>query len=121
VNGDLDDVLSAAAKLGQDGGMPTRLTPELPPRVAAAHKAVSSTARVLVLRYLMAHPESTRTEIAEGSEQPRGSAWFALRELEELGYAVHTGTGRSYRYSIDSEKLRRDLLEFVEWTLGGSE
>lgn len=92
----------------------------MPPRVAAAHKALSSTARVLVLRYLIAHPGSTRTEVAENAEMPRGSAWFALRELVELGYAVHARAGRSYRYSIDAEQLRNDFNEFIDWTLGRS-
>ncbi len=90
----------------------------MPPRVAAAHKAVNSTARLLVVRFLLANPEARRSEIADGTGITSASAYVALKELEELGYTAHTGAARSTRWSIDRELLTRDLAEFVAWTLG---
>lgn len=115
---DIDDALSLAAALGQDGEMPTRLTPDMPPHAAAAHKAVNSTARLLVVRFLLANPGAGRSQIVDGLGIAPTSVNGALKGLEELGYAVRTGTVRSTRWSIDRELLTRDLAEFVAWTLG---
>lgn len=90
----------------------------MPPRVAAAHKAVNSTARLLVVRFLLASPGAGRSQIVDGISIAPTSANAALKELEELGYAVRTGTVRSTRWSIDRELLTRDLGEFIAWTLG---
>jgi hypothetical protein len=96
--------------------------PDMPPRVAAAHKATTGTGRLLVLRFLLANPNASRVEVAEGSGAGAKSAWVAIRELEELGYVQTapdtSAAGRTiHRYSVDRELLSADMAAFVSWVL----
>lgn len=113
---------AAAAALGQDGRMPSRLdTPEMPPRAAAAHRAISGNGRLRALRFLLDHPNSTRPEVAEGAAISTAAAQTVLADLEELGYVIadtpEPRNGRTIRYSADRPAITRDLHEFMIWTL----
>lgn len=116
------DILTAAAALGQNGAMPSRLElADVPPRAAAAHKAISGHARMTVLRFLLDNPGSSRPGIVAGTGVSQGSASVALRELEELGYVTADveapRKGRSVRYSANRGVLTDDLTAFVAWML----
>ena len=117
-----NDMLTSALALGQNRRMPSRLElADLPPRAAAAQKAISGTARVSVLRYVLDHPGSSRPGIVAGTGVSLGSASVALRELEELGYVAadveEPRKGRTVRYSANRGILTDDLTAFMAWML----
>lgn len=94
----------------------------MPPRVAAAHKATGGTARLLVLRFLLANPGASRADIVAGAGAGESSAWVAVSELDELGYISRTpatsAAGRAmHRYTVNREQLQADMAEFVAWVL----
>lgn len=94
----------------------------MPPRVAAAHKATGGTARLLVLRFLLANPGASRSDIVSGAGAGEKSAWVAVRELDELGYiatveATSTAGRTIHRYTVNREQLQADMTEFVAWVL----
>lgn len=83
---------------------------------------MSSPARLLVLRALLAAPSATRADVAAAGNLAARSAWGALRELEELGYVTVegrevTGRGANHRYSVDRQRLDDDLEALVRWVL----
>lgn len=100
--------------------MPARLTPDMPARVAAAQRAISSTARLTVLRFLLGNPGSTRAEVSTGAGIGSKSTWVALKELQELGFVdvtqdAGTGPGANHRFSVDGSRLSEDLGALVAW------
>lgn len=118
-----DEALERATTLlRQDGAMPARLTPDLPDRVAAAQRALSGPARLLVLRFVLAHPDSRRAEVVEGTGLGTDTGYKALRELQQIGFVTvtkdaGTGPGANHRYSVDGDRLRDDLAALVAWVL----
>ncbi|WP_348004817.1 hypothetical protein [Pseudolysinimonas sp.] len=102
--------------------MPARLTPDMPPRVAAAQRALSGPARLLVLRFVINHPESRKTEVVEATGLGTDTGYKALRELQHLGFVTvtkdaGTGPGANHRFSVDSERLTEDLAALVTWIM----
>lgn len=120
---DIDRLLTTAAGMvGQNREMPSRLDPEMPERVACALKAVSGNARLLILRFLLAHPESTRPAIMEASGMSAAGTRTALLELEESGYISadvdgNKRNGRTVRYTANRALLTDDMLAFTAWLL----
>ena len=118
------ELLSAAAAMsGHNGGMPSRRdSPDMPPRAAAVHQAVSGTSRLITLRFLLENPGATRTHLVEETGLTPSTARVTLRELETLGYIVadiegENRNGRSVRYSARRDVLTDDLTAFVAWLL----
>lgn len=76
-------LLRASATFGHDGFMPKRLPfPEMLETAVAAYLAISGTARLIVLMYLLDHPGSTRPAImADTGISPNAAtaAWPSSR------------------------------------------
>jgi DNA-binding transcriptional ArsR family regulator len=119
----LDGLIQAAAQLtGQNGAMPSRReTPDMPPRAATVHEAISGTSRLITLRFLLENPGSTRTQLVDGTGLTFSTARIALRDLESAGYVaadvVGNRNGRSVHYSARRDVLTDDLTAFVAWML----
>ncbi len=121
---ELNELLSVSAAVsGQNGGMPSRRdSPDMPPRAAAVHQAVSGTSRLITLRYLLEHPGATRTHLVDATGLTPSTARVTLRELESLGYIEadiegESRNGRPVRYSARRDVLTDDLTAFVAWML----
>ncbi|MBX3196225.1 MAG: hypothetical protein KF727_14140 [Microbacteriaceae bacterium] len=116
-----DPLEDAIASARHNVLMPTRLTADMPPRAAAAHRAITGTARLLVLRYVLANDDALRHDVAEGAGVSEKGAWVALRELTELGYVttvVDESDGRgTQRFTADRARLEKDLAALVAWTI----
>jgi DNA-binding MarR family transcriptional regulator len=103
--------------------MPSRRpTPDMPERAAAAHHAISGNGRLAALRWLLANPDSTRSEIVAGAGLTSSTAQAVLLALEELDYVQINGPtesrqGRVIRYSADRSRITKDLHELVAWTI----
>lgn len=94
----------------------------MPERASAAHHAISGNGRLSALRWLLAHPDSTRSEIVAGSGITASTAQAVLITLEELGYVRVNNPdeprqGRMIRYTADRSRITKDLHEFVAWTI----
>lgn len=119
----LGDRLEAAEALSrQNSGMPSRLDdPDMPERAAAAAQAVSGISRRVVLRYLLEHPGSSRTDLAQGTGLKSESVRSALKELESLEYVSGDvegeRRGRPVHYTARRDLLTDDLTAFVAWML----
>ncbi len=117
-----EDALLAATTLVHNEQVPSRIDlADVPPRAAAAQRAIAGTARLAVLRYLLAHPASLRSAICADAGVSLASASVALRELEELGYvtadAAEPRRGRTVRYTAQRDVLTDDLTAFMAWVL----
>ncbi|MGJ4846603.1 MarR family transcriptional regulator [Leifsonia sp. Le1] len=120
----LNGLLSATVAIsGHNGGMPSRRdSPEMPPRAAAVHQAVSGTSRLITLRFLLENPGATRTHLVEETGLTPSTARVTLRELETLGYIAadvegENRNGRAVHYSARRDVLTDDLTAFVAWML----
>lgn len=94
----------------------------MPVRAAAAHHAVSGNGRLVALRWLLTHPNSTRAEIVAGTGITSSAAQSILLTLEDLGYIRidnpdEPRKGRMIRYTAERAQITRDLHEFVAWTI----
>jgi DNA-binding transcriptional ArsR family regulator len=105
---------------GQNGRMPTTVPypSDVPSGVEPALRALSAPTRVLTLRYLIEHPESTAAEVTAGTVVR--SAYDALVELERLGLVdadrpKGARNGTPVRYSVNSAALGSSLDALHSW------
>lgn len=94
----------------------------MPERADVAYRAIAGTSRLIALRYLLQHPESSRASIAEATGLTSVTTRAALTELEQLGYVkvdeqTSSRQGKHLRYSVDQSAFRGDFSRFVEWVL----
>ena len=110
------------AQARQNGNMPTRReVPGMPERIADIHFAIGSATRVTVLRYVLEHPNATRSALVEATGMAPAPARLALAALEERGYisadVEGDRVGRTVRYSVDRSKVSEDASAFLGWLL----
>lgn len=110
---------------GQDGWMPTRRDPAagMPASADRAFKAMSSRARIDVLRALMQSPDQTRQAIADSAGLSVQTVYAALESLEELGYVEASAPpgqrhGRLMTYSAAEDRFRADQAALLEYIAG---
>lgn len=106
----------------QDVAMPVVLpTPEGMPKIADnLQKAFGNTPRILVLRFLLGRPDSTRNEIVEGTGLRPGTIYSALRELEEytlISAQLPEGerNGRHTTYRADRQAVSSGMVALSAW------
>lgn len=117
---EVDDVVSEIMTLlGQNEGMPQRIdTSDLPSDAQRAHQAITGSARLKVMRYLMLNPGATRKEIVDGADLNYISVVKALEVLIELEYVDQQTEGRAHFYTADRKQFASDFRSLVRWSLG---
>ena len=99
--------------------------PADPDSYDAAVGLVRSHTHVSLVQYLRKNPGAYVSDILDGTDIPRGSLGRALRELVELNILTidvqpeKRGTGRNYRYTVNTTHVR-DLLSVLRTELLGS-
>jgi predicted ArsR family transcriptional regulator len=94
----------------------------MPERADVAYRAIAGTSRLIALRYLLRHPESSRATIAADTGLTSVTARAALTELEQLGYVKvddesSSRQGRHLHYSVNESAFKGDFSRFVAWVL----
>jgi hypothetical protein len=102
--------------------MPSRVsTSTVPDDASRARKGIDGTARMLVLRYLLNAPDSTRPQVAAGTGISAAAAGLALGDLEQLGYVKADldgpRNGRLVRYAAVRGAVAQDLDALTSWLL----
>lgn len=91
----------------------------MPGRAAVAYRAISGTSRVLTLRFLLDHPDSTVAEIADATGVSPASARVCLTDLEAAGYVSADvegqRNGHTVRYSAHRGTFVDDLSLLWSW------
>lgn len=114
-----------AAVTGHNGGMPSRreFSDGMPDPARAAHQAIAGPARLEAVRFLLAHPASTRSELVNGTGVSTNAGRVALEQLEDLGYVTadvpaDARNGRTVRYTADRQRLTADLAALLAYVVG---
>ncbi|GAB3611550.1 hypothetical protein GCM10027414_36760 [Humibacter ginsengiterrae] len=97
-----------------------RQIPDLPAHLADLFEALQNPTRVMVLRYVVAHPLASRIDVQEATGAAIAPVHRALTALEDAGYLtadVPPGerSGRTVRYSADRGKLSADAGALFGW------
>ena len=109
---------------GHNGRMSIRRQiPDLPAHLADLFEALQNPTRVMVLRYVVAHPLASRPDIQEATGAAIAPVHRALAALEDAGYLVADvpsgeRSGRTVRYSADRGKLSADAGALFGWLVG---
>lgn len=94
----------------------------MPLNAARAQRAIAATTRIEVLYFLLNHPDSTVSEIVEGSKLAKETVRAALEGLEEtyVSGTVERGKRRGHRvtFSVDRSMLAQDLGSLSAYLLG---
>lgn len=96
---------------------------DMPESADRAFHALSSRARVEVLRMLLSNPDQTRPQIVDGTGVGAPTVRLALEELERLGYLEVSAPpgerhGRRVTYSVLADKLRADHAALTAYIYG---
>ena len=97
-----------------------RPIPDLPASLADLFDAFQNPTRVIVVRYVLAHPGATRQGIVEGTGAAAAPVYRALAALEQAGYLSADATpgarsGRTVHYTADRAKLSADAGALFGW------
>ena len=100
--------------------MPSRRDPsDIPERAAVAYRAIAGSSRLIALRFLLDHPDSTVADVAEATGVSLASARVSLTDLEQAGYVradvEGQRNGRTVRYSVDRGVFVDDLGMLWSW------
>lgn len=115
----------AMPRFGQNGTMPSRRerAADMPTAADRAFHALSSRARVEVLRFLISNSDQARPEIAEATGLSAPTVRIALEDLERLGYLTASAApgerhGRRVTYSASASKLAEDHQALAAYIFG---
>lgn len=97
-----------------------RPIPDLPAPLADLFEALQNPTRVMVIRFVIAHPRATRQDVVEGTGAAAAPVYRALAALEEAGYLDGDATrgersGRTVHYSADRARLSADAGALFGW------
>ena len=120
----MDEQMSTSGASWHTERVPSRAPlPDMPPRVAAVQRVLSSTTRMVCLLDVLAHPGSQRSEIQERTGLSSAGVRFALRDLEETEHIVTdiedgaSRVGKRVHYSARATLLSSDLVALREWMI----
>ncbi len=93
----------------------------MPTNVEAAYRAISGNSRLLTLRYVLDHPNSTVLEIADATGVSPASARVSLFDLENAGYVTVDVEGKrngiSVHYSVNRPQFVDDVTQLWAWII----
>ena len=116
------DDLGALELVGQNGGMPSRvsLPAQMPAGAGRFYRAISGRARLQVLRTLLSHPGCAARELVDETSLGMATVRSAIVQLEEIGYLQASAPAGSRRgknptYSIDVTLYDLDAAAFLKY------
>lgn len=99
---------------------------EMPKGAERVHRALSTTTRLEVVRYLLQHPGSYIGAIIEGTALARPTVKHTLTDLESIGYVRvdYYVPGQRERqalaYRVNRAQLAKDLGEYQAYIFGST-
>jgi hypothetical protein len=97
-----------------------RAIPDLPTNLTPLFETFQNPTRVIVLRFVLAHPGATRQEVVDGTGAAAAPVYRALAALEHAGYlgadaSRGARSGRTVHYTADRGRLSTDAGTLFGW------